>query len=331
MKRTLIITIALTTLWSAGAAAQEPDTAMTAAELRLAACEARLDSLGQVSRLLKDSLDACARRITGIKDQAPLSPARHAALQEMMRDLDRFSSIGEVDAEIERCRRHRHEILQGLIEHSTRILETLLAKAAAASEPDQDLPARARELVEKRYGWELRLVAEYDRSRQSVPREGVTADSSDSPRTLMLKGDLLMDWRDRLAAEDSIAAGRIVTLGKELALRTRVAEVSQDLSLFNEHEERLTRGGDPFTRGENTAEMFDSKNGLEEGRILPGYPDDYLFQENLLGSPLPSTIPGIQARIRQLEQYRRLLAAGADSLRIRADWFYRKAGETGRR
>lgn len=327
MKRTLTTCILLGILGISGAAAQEPDSALSAAEKLLAGCTIRIDSLSQEYDILKDSLDARARRISGIKDKAPLSPAEHARLQEMMRDLDQFTALAEVDSQLKKSNRQRHDILRQLIALSTRKLDMLLTKSENGNQDRQQLD-RTRELVEKRYGWELQLVG-YDHEQQAVPQQQVAADSTDTRRTLMLKGDLLMDWRDRLAKEDSIAAARITALNNELAVRTRVAEVSQDISLFNEHDERLNRTGNEAGRFNNVSETVDTKE--MEREVLFRHTTDYLFQDNPLASPLPSTIPGIQARIKQIQQYRRLIAARADSLQNRADWFYDKAVDTGRR
>ena len=181
---------------------------------------------------------------------------------------------------------------------------------------------RLQMLLQKRTLWETRLAPPSLRGQRTLQ---VQTQAWDTPRTLELKGDLLLDQEEVLRNEIATVETRLRSLEEEERIRRKVAELTRDIHLFDEREELMGKGIENQTRS-LSLETFDIQDRNIPG--LPGLSSTRAYYEEIqlaLSGPTPRSPDELNTWIIQLKHERNLIVARADSLGQRASWFYHEA------
>ncbi|MCD6117866.1 hypothetical protein J7K93_12690, partial [bacterium] len=143
----------------------------------------------------------------------------------------------------------------------------------------------------------------------------------DSPASLRLKKNMLLDRSDKLKNQAEDIKRLIREFENERKVRERISELNKDLALFDENEERILTGS--------------GKIGLETSS-LDSYGDNIKSRDASAvkineDSPLPfSSIPSspvaLKTFIREMKLYVKRISAISDSLKHSADKFEKLAG-----
>ncbi len=165
----------------------------------------------------------------------------------------------------------------------------------------------------------------------------VKINAEDSPEILEVKGDILLDREDRFQEEMEMIDKRIASLQVEADVRRKVRDMSNELSLFNEDEELLTRTVPVYS----SEYPYNNMNYWDESRINQPIDSDVLLTDAAPGiySPISETSQNdanlqylrtpemIDNAIERLRSHKNRLEIMSDSLKIKADEFYHEAGK----
>jgi len=290
------------------------------AQSTLAVLETRLDStLGQFNKL-SDRARTLAIQITLLKTKSPLSNGEQKQLQSLMRkslELEKTAFIYETD--LKNLSQKREKQLKQLLLLAQRALN----KQVKSKGHDKENLARIRKLIQQKNLWEDLLKTENTPIRTGGV---INLNENDSPRTLHLKGDLLLDRRDGLLAEQARTLAQITRLKDEMELRTRLNELSQDIYLFNENDELIINNKTNAERGKPaTNERLDLDTKAFRGSAPESYTPDYTVLDDFLNSPFPGTPAAMKNWIARLQKHQQEITQRADSLAQQAAIFHAKA------
>ena len=290
--------------------------------------EKSLDSLQtERSRLLKEGASVAAQ-LAVLRAKELLSPGEHRQTEKLLQQSQSLGArMEKLNLEIDGTKRRFESSIEQTVEACRTELSGLGSGIETADTARKSvLLARMRFLLDRKTAWESRLSSPNSTVAQTPNLE---LQPWNSPAEIRLKGDILQDEARSVRSEIANLEKRIRSLREEKEVRRNVAEISKELSLFNEDDELLGRPlaaaspGDAKNAGyfnndweaRNTGEA--AGPGAEE-IFLPSQRPDHV-------SARGSNASGLNDQILVLEEYRRLLAARADSLEQKASWFYRKA------
>lgn len=294
--------------------------------------DSTLDSLRiEHSRLMGEAA-IVANRIELYSSKSQLNSREH-------RNLERQLQISQqIESEVQRVERSAIQLIQ-LRKGSVQVLvESLQAEidsflAAMESDPSIDRQrtlTRISQLFAEKQNWESQL-------RQDVQNIGtgpdITANPFDSAERLRMKRDLLLDREELIRREIELVEERIRSLREERDIRIKVAELTEDLDLFNEREELFARQVGNIQSNNNLAYWDAAVN--EEASFRGGTSTDTRRPDYLSESLSRNANPDVDGRsptmiqdtIDRLNVFQLRLTTMADSLNQRALWFQNEASK----
>jgi hypothetical protein len=289
--------------------------------------EKSLDSLQTgKSRLQKEGASVAAR-LNVLRARELLSPGEHRQAERL---LQQSQSLGvqmeKTDREIaDSKRRYDSSIEETVAACRSKLIELGAEVETADAVQKPRLLATLRILLEKKTAWESRMAAPNAILAQNPSLE---LQPWNSRTEIRLKGDILQDEARSVRSEIVNVEKRLRSLREEKEVRKNVAEMSKELALFNEGDELLGRhlasaSPEGVKSAENTNTDREFRNtGEAAGPVVENL---FLPSQRQNVSPFPPNASGLNDQISVLEEYKRLLAARADSLEQKASWFYRKA------
>ena len=319
----ILICLALS-VWTAGLCADQIEDL----EKLSFSLEKSLDSLqtGR-SRLQKEGASVAAQ-LNVLRARELLSPGEHRQAERL---LQQSQSLGVLMEKTNRAIADSKRRVDSSVEKTVEACRSKLSELGAELETADAarksvLLTRMQFLLDKKTAWE---------SRQSSPNSAVTQPPNlelqpwNSRTEIRLKGDILLDEAGAVRIEIANLGKRLQSLREEKEVRRNVAEISKELALFNESDELLGRHltaaapGDTKNQGFTSTDWEVRNTGEAAG---PGAEELFLpSQRPNQISVYGSSASGLNDQISVLEEYRRLLAARADSLEQKASWFYQKA------
>ena len=296
-------------------------TLLSEQEAVLLGKEVRYDSLQTVHVQRLEEAEALARRIDLTRLKETLSASEHRTLQKQLLESQRLEAlVRELESLIDDAER---SFRLAVHEYTRKIQnEIVLTIEQMERRDDSGDLERLQMLLQKRTLWETRLAPPSLRGQRTLQ---VQTQAWDTPRTLELKGDLLLDQEEVLRNEIATVETRLRSLEEEERIRRKVAELTRDIHLFDEREELMGKGIENQTRS-LSLETFDIQDRNIPG--LPGLSSTRAYYEEIqlaLSGPTPRSPDELNTWIIQLKQYRNLIVARADSLGQRASWFYHEA------
>ena len=290
-------------------------------ERDLLSMKARLDSLQAVHVKHLEEAESLARLINLTRSRKSLSSSEHRILQRQLQESQRLETlVREIESSIEKTERSYRSAIVVFADY----LQEEIVSTIDKIERGDDLEAieRFQALLEKKSEWESRLIPPPMRGRRTLH---VKADEWDTPGSLELKGDLLLDQEEILRGEVKTVENRIHSLEEEERIRRKVSELTRNIYLFDEREELM---GKEINNQANilSQEIFYPED--RSGATLSDLSTSSAFYETIqrvLSGPTPRSPDELNAWIHRLRQYRDLLAARADSLNQQADWFFNEA------
>jgi hypothetical protein len=305
--------------------------AMTDWEAEAVRFEQMLDSLRVRHARLMGQAEIVAQRITLYRDKDNLNAREHGNLEKQLRESQRFEyQIRDMESQINVILQEYKETIETLIPLYQATIDSLLVQADHEDHANkEELLRRIQDLLDKKQFRESQLIAPYKFVHAGYR---IDAQSGDTVRQLRMKAGLLLDQEEALRNEIDMVNGRINSLNKEKQIRTRMAELADDLDIFNEREELV---------GRQSEDMEDVLNNLDYWRVTfnderapqsLASPQDWQPEpsERTLDRPedmlfTPRSPAHIEDSIERLERFRDRLAQEADSLQQRAEWFSNEA------
>jgi hypothetical protein len=304
---------------------------MSPEERQALAYEQELDSLRVQHARWMNQAEIIARHIELYRSKGNLNARDHRNLEKQLQESQRLeSAVLALEARINEVINDYRDVIRTLIPLYRARIDSLLdlAKGETSTEK-QALLAQAQELLTKKQAWDAQLLMPI---RFTHTDYKIVAHPWDTQRQLMMKGDLLLDQEDALRREIDVVDERIQSLQKEKKIRTKMAELTEDLDLFNEREELLGREAEGIETGAN--DLIFGERDTDEGRSyeISGIPESWGFEssERTLNRPVdlvwtPRSPVLIQESIDRLRRFRSRITTQADSLRQRAEWFHEEA------
>ena len=287
--------------------------------------EKSLDSLQTNRSRIQKQGEAVAAQLNMLRAKEMLSPKEHnlmenllrksQALNERMEDINRAIALTE----------ERHKIsVENIIEVcETQLTEVNRSLKSADDSTKSSLLMRMQALLNTKNFWESKFIF----PKSSVPQNAnLKLQPSNSDEEIRLKGDVLTDEAEAIRQEIKTVEKRIKSLSEERQLRQNVADMTKEMSLFNEYDELLGRqlaaanpSSDKLTAYDNKLRNTGEFAGTSAKDIFLPSPSQNVKSAHVLDSP------NLNDQISILEHYKQRLISRADSLEQRAAWFYKKA------
>ena len=290
--------------------------------------EKSLDSLQtERNRLMKEGASVAAQ-LAVLRAKELLSPGEHRQAEKL---LQQSQSLGvrmeKLNLEIDGSKGRYESSVERTVEVCRAEISGLGTELEAADSGRKSaLLARMRSVLDRKAAWESRMSSPNSTVAQTPNLE---LQPWNSPSEIRLKGDILQDEARSVRSEIVNLEKRIRSLREEREVRKNVAEISKELSLFNESDELLGRNlAAASPSGTKDAGYFNNNWEIRNTgeAAAPGAEQIFLpSQRPDQVSAGGSNASGLNDQILVLEEYKRLLTARADSLEQKASWFYRKA------
>ncbi|MCK5146311.1 hypothetical protein KAR48_06115 [bacterium] len=278
----------------------------------------RLDSIAMARSALQDRAGNLGREISHLQSIELLSSAERRRLNRYMRQSQELSQ--KMNA-LEQRYLHSSNLQQLLLQDLLKNIQIKLDSLMATDAPDQ---LQLQNLSEAHRRWS---TLKHEKKDVSGSWTSITARQGDSPRTLEFKGDLLKDRSEALKVEAMRVSSRVDKLEREVRIRSRVADMDRELSLFNESEELFARSTRSSSNPNGTGPDYreeDFQNEILTNKSGSIFLDRPLME--LTGTPPTSPI-ALRDWIARLKIYEARLQQEADSLAVIAQTFYLKADE----
>jgi hypothetical protein len=298
--------------------------------------EQKLDSLRVSHSQLMNQAEIIAGRIELYRSKDILNAREHRNLEKQLQESQRLANqVRSIESRMQEVNRNRLAAIETL----SQLIKSELDRLIQFTEKDsslikQDVLNRIQRLLAKKQACEARLVM----PRQFTDSElKIDAQPWDTPRQLLMKGDLLSDREEALHGEIDLVEERIQSLREEKNIRTKVAELARDLDLFDEREELFGRQAGNVADQSNLLSYWDAtfertataKGGGQPENWTPEVTRPSLNQNSDPGmrGTFPRSPENIQDSIERLERHRDRMRARADSLNQKAQWFYDEANK----
>jgi len=296
--------------------------------------QTRLDSLESIRSKLLIQAESLARQMDVTRRKDLLSAGDHRLLE---RQLQQSQLLGSRVREIEDQKRtvldQYRPVLETLIRSYQTEIEDLVRRMETEKESRQKeaLLVGFNDALKNKQRWEAKL---------SEPETGpgmasdISAKPWDTPRDLLMKGDLLKDREDGLRKEIRILDGRLSSLKNEERVRKKAEELAVGLHVFNENEELLGRESpvgpaNTFTGKGREVLVRDPQTG-NGGLARVSHPAEESANRMIEDNPDRTSyrsLSDLQEYIGQLQGLKGRLQTQADTLQDQARRFYRAAGE----
>jgi hypothetical protein len=290
--------------------------------------EKSLDSLQtERSRLLKEGASVAAQ-LAVLRAKELLSPGEHRQAEKL---LQQSQSLGVQMEKLNRTIDGSKSRYESSIEQTVEACRTELSELGVELETADTarksvLLARMRFLLDRKTGWESRLSSPNSTVAQTPNLE---LQPWNSRTEIRLKGDILLDEARAVRNEIATLEKRLQSLREEKEVRRNVSEISKELALFNENDELLGRNLTAASPSDTkNAGYFNNDWEVRNTGEAAGPGAEEIFLPSQRPDPVSaygSNASGLNDQILVLEEYKRLLAARADSLEQKASWFFRKA------
>jgi len=304
---------------------------MSPEERKALVYEQELDSLRVQHARWMNQAEIVARHIELYRSKETLNAREHRNLEKQLQESQRLeSAVLSLEARMTEVMRDYHDVIKTLIPHYRTRIDSLLVRAEGETSTEkQALLAQAQALLAKKQAWDAQLLMPLRFTRTDYK---IDAHPWDTKRQLKMKGDLLLDQEDALRQEIDVIEERIQSLQKEKKIRTKMAELAEDLDLFNEREELLGREAEGIETGANDLIFGEIDTEERSSYEFSDIPDAWGFEssERTLNRPqdlvwTPRSPVLIQESIDRLTRFRNRMTTQADSLRQRAEWFHEQA------
>jgi len=303
-------------------------------EKKITVMETQLDSLFVSRMKLLNQAEIIAYRIELYRTKKALNAKEHGNLEKQLQESQRLENqMREIGAQMEKLQENRRQTIEAVVtDYQSEIDRLIQIKENRAPLDKQELFEKIRSCLEKKQTWETQLASFIPPIQ---PNPSVESQPWDTPQDLRMKGDLLLDREDALRREIRLVDDRIHALKEEKKMRTKLAELTNDLDLFDEREELLGGSTKNLRNEENYTTYWNmpdgsiasgSKGNLNEIRN-PDITEQSLSRNSFIdiSGTMPRSPKRIEESIEQLEKFRNRMIARADSLNKRAQWFYTEA------
>lgn len=303
--------IGLIVLFTQLAAAQE-NSRWPALTARVHALRHTLDSLEVALQSLDDSARLLSSDIAFLSSKDLLSNGERRQLTQLRR---RAQLLTIKNQSLSRTHSRQTQQLQSAVNAVIHFTQQITDSLTRALPPDREALSLWQQ---ERKQYQSMLP---DENTHPGPWAVLFAHPQDTPRSLKLKGDWLLDREAALRREAEQVVHRLNDLNREARIRSRVADMDRELSLFSQNEElfaRSTRQAEESNaQPASEADFNGTRENVEnDGAALLDRPAMELT------GPMPSSPQTLQAWIHRLTAYQSRLIQVADSLRTRADHFY---------
>jgi len=278
---------------------------------------------------IKLEMDEYAREISELKQQKSLNYFQRRRLENYLKSSQKLAEQSEMtDQTIKTINQHLNVSRKQLIDQYNSSIDDLVTRLKDNALTE----ALKKELLQQLTSIKLKretLQAKLELGIQLPLNTGqITLDADDSPRQIKEKADLLKDWEQKLRATTAKLTEIIVNLNDEIEIQDRMAEFAQELSLFSHQDEPTSISA----TSDKSAPSYEERYDIQENAFLldaqhskssifalfPGmtFSNDEFSSLNELD---------IHTIIKELQQRSKQMLQTADSLKIKADFFYRQA------
>ncbi len=296
--------------------------------------QARLDSLESARSGLLIRAESLARQVNVTRRKDLLGAGEHRLLEKQLQQSQLLGSrIAEIEIQKKTVLNRYRPILETLIRSYQTEIEDLVRRMEMEkdSKSTEALLVRFNDVLRKKQKWETKLS-------EPEPEPGKASDISakpwDTPRDLLMKGDLLKDREEGMRKEIRDMDRRLSSLKQEERVRKKAEELAVGMHVFDENEELLGRESpvgtiNTFTDkgrdmlGNNPEAGIQGPTGVSHSaeasakQMTANDPDRISYR----------TLSDLQEYIDRLQVLKGRLRIQADTLQDQARRFYRAAGE----
>ena len=292
--------------------------------------EQGLDSLQAVRSKLLQQAQSLAQQIEMHQSKDLLSRGERRDLEKKLQQSQRLEiQLKDLDDGIADVKKQRQEALKILIGfYQIEIDRLIVSTEMDPGQKSELILDRLETLIIDKNSWETHIETPMSEPQSYV---NVNVKQWDSPQTLRMKGDLLFDQEENIRQEIRRVSQRIASLTQEESVRRKVAELADEMDLFDEREELLGKSLTANTEGNPTLQGAETLEDIPRISTVPAYGLERLEQARFkdivlhLTGPKPRSLPALQQWIDSLQEYRNRIQTHADSLKLRAEWFYEEA------
>jgi len=296
--------------------AQQTD--INAERIKIKSISTKIDSLTGLKNVLSDSADLLSIKIKSLTSREP-GRKEHNQLEKLMRKSHELSKQEEnINNEIKllstKLIRER-EIFTVLLQNRIDSLIVKLEKSDDEKKPE--ITWQISSLIAEKHA--LNSV-NFKSDIRKIPAVKILPRPWDSPAGLRLKSSMLLDRSEKLQEQAKDIRKLIKELERERKVRERVSELTKDLALFDENEERVLSGTGAINQNTGTLDY----NG-EELKSRDAASVKITEDAPIPSGSIPSSPVKLKTFIKEMKLYVKRISAVSDSLKQSADNFEKLA------
>ena len=311
IRNKIIVSLALLFLIRHPVYAQKDNIDLT--RLKIIKIQAKIDSTVNEQNMLLDSAEVITFKIKSLSGKEQ-GRKEHKKLEQLLnKSISMRKREEHLNIFLDKLRSELYLLYNKLSDLISARIDSLVFAVEKNSDSDKAVSEELSALLAEKHRIDLAL---YRKNVKGITPVKIAPNSWDTPSSLRLKSSMLLDRAENLEKQKNELAKLAKNLKQEMKIRQRITELSIDLTLFDENEER-TLSQKPLlsgTRALNSELSYDNKN--------PDLKQITLFEDSPLKLNKLSTSPkSLKKFIKDMENYINKITKIQDSLKTEAHHF----------